>query len=839
MIRNVSKILVFVLSILVMLTIPVNKKLEAASVEYKFDFGAGYVEPGYIGVSASTAYSKARGYGFNTPENMRNVTASGSGVASDAVQFLTYGIKSNNTFNVDLPNGLYEIKVTLGNTSRASVAAEGVLQIINMTGNGAVDKFQIPITDGQLNILVTAGKEGTAFTLSALEIKKISDNPVTNRTIWIGGDSTACNYYPLDTSEQCGWGQLLPKFVDTSLFQIRNMAASGQCARGFRDDGQFEAIMKYIKPGDIFLLEFGINDTNPKNNTTEEQFKEIMTDMVVKVKSTGATMVLVAPQGRATDFNGNVHTAVNRWYRNTTIQVAKEQNVRLCDLNVLSSAYFTSIGQDATLALYMPGDTLHPNRAGATELARLVANDIKDLLTATPTSTTQPTNYPTPTPTSIVPQSKGDIDGDGKITSLDFAIFKKYLLSGTPDLSSMWSADVNSDGSVNSLDYAFIKKYLLGMITEFPGSNQPPNNNLYTEIYEAENAVIYHGIFENIHKGYSGSGYVNYDNEVGSYVEWNVSVPVTGWYNIVFRYSNGTTVNRPMSIAVNGNIVQSSMDFNPTADWDTWNVSDIFLQLNQGQNTIRATGITSNGGPNVDYIEISKTAGGATPIPNITPYPTPTRMPTIYLAGDSTVQSYNASYYPQAGWGQMIAEYFTSDVKFVNKAIAGRSSKNFIEQGRLDEILNVIREGDYLFIQFGHNDATITNPDRYAAPYTTYKECLAKFVDGARAKGAIPVLITPVARLNYKNNTYVNDFPDYCNAMKQVAAEKNCAIIDLMTKCLNYYSTLNYNKVYTFYMVSSNGTDYTHFTDTGAREVARLVAQGVKELNLPISKYVK
>jgi len=821
-----------------MLTVPMSERFEAATTEYKFDFGAGAVEWGYIGVNASTAYSKSRGYGFNTPENMRNVSASGTGVASDAVQFLTYGIKSNNTFNVDLPNGLYEVKVTLGNTTRSSVAAEGVLQIINMTGNGAVDKFQIPITDGQLNILVTAGKEGAAFTLSALEIKKISDNPVPNRTLWIGGDSTACNYYPLDTSEQCGWGQLMPKFVDSSLFQVRNMAASGQCARGFRDDGQFEAIMKYIKPGDIFILEFGINDTNPKNETTEEQFKEIMTDMVVKVKATGATMVLLTPQGRATDFNGNVHSAVNRWYRNTTIAVAREQNVRLCDLNVLSSAYFTSIGYDATLALYMPGDSLHPNRAGATELARLVANDLKDLLTLTPTATV--TAKPvSPTPTATVHQIKGDVNGDGEVSSLDFAMYRKYLLNGKPDLSNMWSADVNGDGNVDSLDFAYMRKYLLGKIKEFPASSQTPDTNSYNEIFEAENALIGNGIFENIHTGYSGSGYVNYDNAVGSYVEWNVNVPVTGWYNAVFKYANGTTANRPMSITVNGDVVQGSMDFYPTADWTTWSESSIVLKLNQGQNIIRATGITSNGGPNVDYLKIYRTPDGATPTPSPSAYPTSASITTVYLAGDSTVQSYNASYYPQAGWGQVISEYFTSDVKFVNKAIAGRSSKNFVEQGRLDEILNVIQPGDYLFMQFGHNDATVNNPDRYAAPYTTYKEYLAKYVDGARAKGAIPVLITPVARLNYKNYTYVNDFPDYCNAMKQVAMEKNCVIIDLMTKCLNYYSTLDYNKVYTFYMVSSNGTDYTHFTETGAREVARLVAQGVKELNLPISKYVK
>jgi len=66
--------------------------------------------------------------------------------------------------------------------------------------------------------------------------------------IYIGGDSTVCNYYPLDTSAQAGWGQMLHKFVDTNVFQIRNMASSGQFARGFRDDGQFEAIMKYLSP---------------------------------------------------------------------------------------------------------------------------------------------------------------------------------------------------------------------------------------------------------------------------------------------------------------------------------------------------------------------------------------------------------------------------------------------------------------------------------------------------------------------------------------------------------------------------------------------------------------
>ena len=361
-----------------MLSGPISSQVEASPKKYKFDFGEGMVEKGYTGVNAKDQYNNKKGYGFSTPIDMKNVAASGTGIASDAVQFMSFGTKSPNTFNVDLPNGLYEIKVTLGDTSRASVAAEGVFQVINMTGNSATDSFQLPITDNQLNLNITEGKVGTAFTLSAIEIKKLSKHPVTKRTIYIGGDSTVCNYYPLTNSIQAGWGQMLPEFVDQNTFQVRNMASGGQIARGFRDDGQLEAILKYIKPGDYFILQLGINDTNPKNNTTEEEFKEIMRDMVSQVKETGAIIVLSTPQGRATDFNlDNEHHSENRWYRHSILALAKEENVPLVDLNILSSAYFTSIGAEATSALYMNGDSLHPNRDGARQLARIVSEELK------------------------------------------------------------------------------------------------------------------------------------------------------------------------------------------------------------------------------------------------------------------------------------------------------------------------------------------------------------------------------------------------------------------------------------------------------------------------------
>jgi lysophospholipase L1-like esterase len=209
--------------------------------------------------------------------------------------------------------------------------------------------------------------------------------------------------------------------------------------------------------------------------------------------------------------------------------------------------------------------------------------------------------------------------------------------------------------------------------------------------------------------------------------------------------------------------------------------------------------------------------------------------PTIYIAGDSTVMTYSSKYAPQAGWGQFIADYFSEDVNFENHAIGGRSSKSFVVEGRLDEILNKIQPNDYLFVQMGHNDAS-NDPNRHTDPNTTYKQYLKMYIDGARKKNAIPVLITPVGRLHYVNGTFKNDFPAYCNAMKQLGTEEKVNVIDLMSMSLNYYTSIGYDQTYSLYMVSANGTDYTHFTEKGANQIARLVSEGVKTLGLPISK---
>jgi hypothetical protein len=106
------------------------------------------------------------------------------------------------------------------------------------------------------------------------------------------------------------------------------------------------------------------------------------------------------------------------------------------------------------------------------------------------------------------------------------------------------------------------------------------------------------------HTGYSGAGFVDYTNIVGGSIEWSVDAASAGPTALAIRFANGTTVNRPMDIAVNGVVVAAGLGFGPTANWDTWQTTSLTVPLNSGANTIRATATTANGGPNVDYIEV-------------------------------------------------------------------------------------------------------------------------------------------------------------------------------------------------------------------------------------------
>jgi len=224
------------------------------------------------------------------------------------------------------------------------------------------------------------------------------------------------------------------------------------------------------------------------------------------------------------------------------------------------------------------------------------------------------------------------------------------------------------------------------------------------------------------------------------------------------------------------------------------------------------------------------------------------RATHVFIASDSTAAEYGPDRYPQLGWGMVLKCAFGDDVVVHNYARGGRSSKSFITQGFFAQIEKEIRPGDTLLIQFGHNDSKADDPVRYTDAATDYKTWLTRYIDMAHAKGAQPVLITPVTRRKFENGVLVDTHAPYAKAMRELAASTSTPLIDLTADSMRWISGLGDEASKRFYLVFTAADhvrrfpdgliDNTHFTELGARHVAELVARRLAELKVPLSKRV-
>ncbi|MFS0636215.1 rhamnogalacturonan acetylesterase [Mesobacillus foraminis] len=215
-------------------------------------------------------------------------------------------------------------------------------------------------------------------------------------------------------------------------------------------------------------------------------------------------------------------------------------------------------------------------------------------------------------------------------------------------------------------------------------------------------------------------------------------------------------------------------------------------------------------------------------------------VPTLFLAGDSTVTDQSSSQLPFCGWGQMLPFYLPEDVAVSNHAMSGRSSKSFIEEGRLERIWNRIHENDFLFIQFGHNDEK--DNEGGTRPFSTYQDYLNIYIEGARKRGAFPVLISPMhRRLFDEQGNIINTHGDYLAAMEELSLREKVPYIDLAGKSKTLYEKLGEEGTKKLFMWADPGDyakypegiqDNTHFQESGALEIAKLVAEGMKEHKL-------
>ncbi|MBB6635654.1 rhamnogalacturonan acetylesterase [Cohnella thailandensis] len=222
---------------------------------------------------------------------------------------------------------------------------------------------------------------------------------------------------------------------------------------------------------------------------------------------------------------------------------------------------------------------------------------------------------------------------------------------------------------------------------------------------------------------------------------------------------------------------------------------------------------------------------------------------SLFLAGDSTVTDQPEDGYPYAGWGQMLASMLKHDVIIANEAASGRSSKSFIEEGRLDVIWNEIKPNDFLFIQFGHNDQK-PDEERHTEPSTTYKEYLRRYIDGARERGAHPVLVTSVHRRFFaEDGTLQNTHGSYLDAVRELAEETGTPLIDLAARTKTLLEELGPEDSKQLFMWGARGEfanfpggieDNTHFQEQGAIRIAGLVVEEIRRIGLwPLAMYIR
>jgi lysophospholipase L1-like esterase len=215
----------------------------------------------------------------------------------------------------------------------------------------------------------------------------------------------------------------------------------------------------------------------------------------------------------------------------------------------------------------------------------------------------------------------------------------------------------------------------------------------------------------------------------------------------------------------------------------------------------------------------------------------------VYLIGDSTCADKTPDAFPEMGWGTPFKTFFDESVRIENRAKNGRSTKTFISEGLWGEVKKTLKADDYVLIQFGHNDEVPEKTDRYTTP-DQFKDNLRMYVKQTRSQQAIPILLTPVSRRSFKNGLLEDTHEEYAQLTRDVATELNVPLIDMTLKSMELINQFGEaNSLHLFLHLTPgehpnypNGKiDNTHFNELGARRMAQLVLQGIRDLDVGLT----
>lgn len=597
----------------------------ASSSSWKFDFGSGALQSGYTQVTSSTGYNSSVGYGFASTSGLSSVNRSGP----DALRSDYITGSSAFTFNANVPNGNYNVLVTLGDNSGASETtikseAERVLveQLKTTSGQFAQYNVTLNIRDGVLNLTFS----GAAPKVNAVEIQQTT----SAITVYIAGDSTVCDQ---TTPPYAGWGQELSSYFKPGV-AIANYADSGESSWSFWNGFYVPGIQPRIKSGDYLLIQFGHND---EKSGTLDDYKSWLKKYVDDARAHGATPVLITPLERNV-WSGGTLTWSHGQYPDAMKSVATANNVPLIDLTTMSHNLYVSMGQTAATTLFVSGDKTHTNEIGALKIAGLIRDGLRSL-NLNPLSSYLLSDTPiTPLPAGSNYQAENaSLSGSGTVVETTNAGYSGtgYVNLGASGGSLTFSGVDGNGGGAKTLGI----QYALGATTarsctltvngasstitfQPTGSwttwkilpvtvtlnnstsntiqfvttgsdagnvdyiNIPPAANA-ADVYQAENATLAGGtVVESTNSGYHGTGYANSPTSGGTTTFSNVNPNGGGAKTITIRYALAGTTARTGNLVVNG--VTAPITFQPTGAWTTWNTMTANITLNaSGTNTIQ------------------------------------------------------------------------------------------------------------------------------------------------------------------------------------------------------------------------------------------------------------
>jgi len=221
---------------------------------------------------------------------------------------------------------------------------------------------------------------------------------------------------------------------------------------------------------------------------------------------------------------------------------------------------------------------------------------------------------------------------------------------------------------------------------------------------------------------------------------------------------------------------------------------------------------------------------------------------TVYMIGDSTMANKQPNRFPETGWGMAFSKLFTEDVIIDNRALNGRSTKSFINENQWKPIVELLKEGDYVLIQFGHNDEKVDKPT-VGTTIEEFKNNLEKYIVETRLAKAQPILLTPINRWKFDSvGTFIDTHGAYPNAVREVAKKMNVPLIDMHLKTKNLMQKVGAVEAQTWFNHLEKNVhpnypegikDNTHFNEKGANQMASLVVEGLQELQINLYKHLK